>query len=60
MAEVTIGEYKGAKVLNIPLDKSGKFQFTFGITKARAIMEYIDDIQKFVEENEGKNEGKES
>jgi hypothetical protein len=52
--EVTIGEYKGSPVISIPISPDGKFPFTFGLSKARAILKYIDEIKKFVEENDKK------
>jgi hypothetical protein len=47
--EVTIGEYKGSPVISLPLTADGKYPFTFGLSKAKIILKYIDDINKFVE-----------
>ena len=52
--EVTIGEYKGNPVITLPIGPRGGF--TFGITKARAILKYLDDIKAFIEKNETKKE----
>lgn len=52
MAEVKLGEYKGHKTIGLPMDEGGVNYFTFGIRKAKIILEYIDEIKKFVEENE--------
>jgi hypothetical protein len=52
--EVTIGEYKGSPVISLPITPDGKFPFTFGLGKAKAILRYIDEIKKFVEENDKK------
>jgi hypothetical protein len=52
--EVTIGEYKGSPVISLPITPDGKFPFTFGLGKAKAILKYIDEIKKFVEENDKK------
>ena len=52
--EVTIGEYKGNPVITLPIGPRGGF--TFGITKARAILKYLDDIKAFIEKNETKQE----
>ena len=41
-----IGTYKGHTVITLP--KNGK-PFTFGISKAKTILENIEDIRKFVE-----------
>jgi hypothetical protein len=52
--EVVKGEFKGSPVISIPLSADGKFLFTFGVSKAKAIIKYIDEIKQFVEENEKK------
>lgn len=52
--EVIIGEYKGNPVITLPIGPRGVF--TFGITKARAILKYLDDIKAFIEKNETKKE----
>lgn len=52
--EVLIGEYKGNPVITLPIGPRGGF--TFGITKARAILKYLDDIKAFIEKNETKKE----
>ena len=52
--EVTVGEYKGNPVISLPIGPRGGF--TFGLTKARAIIKYLDDIKAFIENNEPKPE----
>jgi hypothetical protein len=52
--DVTIGEYKGSPVITLPLSADGKFPFTFGLGKAKAILKYIDEIKKFVDEHDKK------
>jgi hypothetical protein len=52
--EVTVGEYKGNPVITLPIGPRGGF--TFGLTKARAIIKYLDDIRAFIEKNEPKPE----
>ena len=47
----TVGEYKGNAIISLPVSGSTKYPFTFGLNKARAILEYLDDIKKFVEDN---------
>lgn len=42
-----IQEFKGSKVLC--LNPESKFTFTFGLAKAKLILENIDVIKKFVE-----------
>ncbi|PID59008.1 MAG: hypothetical protein CR986_07335 [Ignavibacteriae bacterium] len=49
---VTIGEYKDKPIISLPVAGSTKYPFTFGLNKAKAIMEYIEDIKKFIEEND--------
>jgi len=52
MAEIQ--EFKGNKVLN--LNPESKFPFSFGLAKAKLILENLDVIKKFVE-SEGKDIG---
>ena len=52
MAEIQ--EFKGNKVLN--LNPEAKFTFSFGLSKAKLILENIEVIKKFVE-TEGKDLG---
>ncbi len=51
-----IGEFKGNPVISLPVGGSDRYPFTFGLSKAKAILEYIDDIKKFVEDNDKKKE----
>lgn len=44
-------EFKGKPVLILKRNEEDKYPFSFGISKARLIMENIDEIKKFVEEN---------
>ena len=46
------GEFKGRPVLIIRRDENDKYPFTFGLTKARLILENLEDIKKFVQDNE--------
>ncbi|MBN2061698.1 MAG: hypothetical protein JW882_14905 [Deltaproteobacteria bacterium] len=41
-----IGEYKGHAIITIPMNGKG---FSFGMTKAKAILEHVEDIRRFVE-----------
>lgn len=41
-----VGEYKGYPTIKLPLGSKG---FTFGLSKAKAIIEHIDEIRSFVE-----------
>lgn len=45
-----IGEYKGKKVLVLKRNEDDKFPFTFGQGKAKMILENIEAIKKFAEE----------
>jgi hypothetical protein len=50
-----ISEYKGHKILALyknDAEESDKFPpFSFGVSKAKLILENFEDIKKFVEEN---------
>ena len=45
------GEFKGRPLLIIKMDENDKYPFSFGLSKARLIVENIEEIKKFVEEN---------
>ena len=45
-------EFKGKPVLIIRRSEDDKYPFTFGLTKARLILENLEEIKRFVEENE--------
>ncbi len=45
------GEYKGKPLIVIKRSADDKFPFSFGLSKAKLILENIDEIKKFVEEN---------
>ncbi len=47
----TIGEFKGNKVITLKQNEADRYGFTFGLTKARLVLEHIDIIKKFVEDN---------
>lgn len=44
-------EFKGRPILVIKRDDEDKYPFSFGLTKAKLIVENIEEIKKFVEEN---------
>ncbi|MFZ1288879.1 MAG: hypothetical protein WAR79_02220 [Melioribacteraceae bacterium] len=56
----TVGEYKGNAIISLPVAGSTKYPFTFGLNKAKAILEFLDDIKKFVEDNDKKEETEKS
>lgn len=45
-------EFKGRPMLVIKNSEDDKFPFSFGLTKAKKIIENIEEIKKFVAENE--------
>jgi hypothetical protein len=48
-------EYKGKPVLVIKRNEEEKFPFSFGLAKAKMILESIEEIKKFVAENDNPN-----
>lgn len=48
------GEFKGKPVLIIKRDENDQYPFSFGLSKARLIVENIEEIRKFVAEGEAK------
>ena len=51
-------EYKGQPVLILKRNENDKYPFSFGLSKARLIIEGIEDVKKFVAENDNKEEKK--
>jgi hypothetical protein len=47
-------EYNGNPIMIIKNDENDRFPFAFGISKAKKILENIEEIKKFVKENEKK------
>ncbi len=47
------GEYKGKPLLVLKRDEDDKYPFSFGLGKAKMILDNIEEIKKFVEENSG-------
>ena len=45
------GEFKGKPIIIIKRNEEDKYPFSFGMSKAKLILENIDEIKKFVEEN---------
>lgn len=45
------GEYKGKPLMIIKRSEDDKYPFSFGLSKAKLILENIEEIKKFVEEN---------
>jgi hypothetical protein len=40
----------------LPVWGSTRYPFTFGFNKAKAVLEYLDDIKKFVDQEEAKKQ----
>jgi len=45
-------EFKGKPMLVLKRAEDDKFPFSFGLSKAKLIVENIEEIKKFVEESE--------
>lgn len=45
------GEYKGKPLLIIKRNEEDKYPFSFGLSKAKLIVDNIEAIKKFIEEN---------
>ena len=54
MALVEEGEYKGSPVLILKTKEEDRFPFSFGIRKAKLVLEHIEEVKKFVQKHEGK------
>jgi hypothetical protein len=48
-------EFKGTTVLELRKNEEDRFPFSFGLNKAKLILENIEEIKKFVEEESNKN-----
>ncbi len=44
-------EFKGKPVIILKRNEEDKFPFSFGLSKARLIIENIEEIKKFIKEN---------
>jgi hypothetical protein len=44
-------EFKGKPVLIIRRTEDDKYPFTFGMSKARLILENLEEVKRFVEDN---------
>ena len=54
----TIGEFKGNVVITLKQSEDDAYGFTFGLTKAKLILDHIEEIRKFYEENKDKSKKK--
>ena len=44
-------EFKGKPILILKRDENDQYPFSFGVSKAKLILENIEEIERFVEEN---------
>ena len=58
MAIVEESEYKGSPVLVLKNTEEDRYPFTFGVKKAKLMLEHLDDIKKFVAKNDKPREPK--
>jgi hypothetical protein len=49
-----VGEFKGNAVITLKRTEDDKYPFTFGLAKAKLILEHFDDIKNFYEQNKDK------
>jgi len=49
---IEISEFKGHKVLKLMRSIEDKYPMSFGLQKAKLIMENLEEIKKFIEEND--------
>ena len=54
MVMIERSEFKGKPTLVLKRNETDQYPFSFGLMKAKLILEAIEDIKKFVAENEGK------
>jgi hypothetical protein len=45
-------EFKGRPMLVLKRNEEEKFPFSFGLTKAKMILDHVEEIKKFVAEND--------
>lgn len=48
---VELSEFKGKPIIVLRRSEDDKFPFSFGLSKAKLILENLEDIKKFVAEN---------
>ncbi len=51
ISQPEVGEFKGNRTISIPFGPDNE-AFSFGGSKARAIVKYFAEIRQFVDENE--------
>ncbi|HNR68634.1 MAG TPA: hypothetical protein PKN04_11930 [bacterium] len=53
--EPIIGEFKGNPV--ITLNPNSRFPFSFGLAKAKLILQYLPEIRRFIEDHDKSSQG---
>jgi hypothetical protein len=43
-------EYKGHPLISLKRDEEDKYPFRFGVSKAKLVLEHVDELSKFVDE----------
>jgi len=52
-------EFKGNKMIQLRRSNDDRYPFQFGLSKAKLVLDHIDEIEKFVRGEEFKNETEE-
>lgn len=60
MGIVEFDEYKGRELMVLKGGETDRYPFKFGLKKAKLMVEHIDDIRKWVEEQEAKQSAMEA
>jgi len=50
------GAFKGNATISLPLIEGSDFKFTFGLTKAKLILEYLEEIKGFINKHDKEKE----
>lgn len=53
-------EFKGKPVLILRRNENDKYPFAFGLSKAKLILENLEEVKKFVAEHSDQEEGAEA
>jgi len=54
MSSVDYGEYKGKKTIVLRWNEKDPFPFQFGASKAALILNHLEEIREFAEQNKKK------
>lgn len=50
---IELGEYKGNATITLKRSAEDRFGFTFGLNKAKLILDHIEEIRKFHADHQG-------